>query len=667
MQKMESMQIQIPGEVLRLAAVTALVIAALLSTASVSADEAGVAVRKAVANVAPSALRIRLIGTAGTSGQSVSSRVTTGIVISDDGFVLTSAFGFTGQSAAIFVEDSGGDRVAAKVVAVDHVCKLVLLKCDKGSFVRPPFAKDVWPAVGASAIAVGRMYPGEPSVSVGIVSAVNRIFGLAIQTDAKISPVNYGGPLLNLDGDVLGILVPLSPSDSGDEIEAGVEWYDSGIGFAIPIREALQTANLLRNGEDRVRGLLGVGLSTRNPLETNFSVKLVHPDSPASKADLKVGDRIVEANGVAIQRFGQLEAIVKSSYAGDSMQLLIKRGEETLAQELSLAAELVRARPGYWGMVIGELVKAGEDDVAGVAVRVVPESPLARVGLPSTVVLTQWGETPLKTVAELATAMRSSPVGQPVNLKWIPELANRDVQEAVVTPVERPETVTVLSKAEIADMVGTSEKVEWQRDEKTVGEDAGKVWYYAPTTASGSNAGLVVLLSAGDVPAETILNRWKDLCELHNLILVVPVDTENKGLTKEHREFILQAVAVAVATAGGREIESARIVLIAASEQAEVCTGLILQTRRRMFRAAVFVDCWPQVFGVPAELLSALPSSSLIVSGGIQSRQRQALQQQAVSMLRKSGSWVVQQATSDDEETSTEEHIANWILNLRIR
>ena len=73
----------------------------------------------------------------------------------------------------------------------------------------------------------------KPNISVGIVSAVNRIWGKAIQTDAKISPTNYGGPLVDIAGRVLGVLVPLSPMAT-DEL-AGVEWYDSGIGFAVPL------------------------------------------------------------------------------------------------------------------------------------------------------------------------------------------------------------------------------------------------------------------------------------------------------------------------------------------------------------------------------------------------------------------------------------------------
>ena len=87
--------------------------------------------------------------------------------------------------------------------------------------------------VGQWAIAVGRTFESDrTNMAVGILSALDRIWGKAIQTDAAVSPNNYGGPLVDIQGRVLGVLVPLSP-EATDEV-AGVDWYDSGIGFAIP-------------------------------------------------------------------------------------------------------------------------------------------------------------------------------------------------------------------------------------------------------------------------------------------------------------------------------------------------------------------------------------------------------------------------------------------------
>ena len=114
--------------------------------------------------------------------------------------------------------------------------------------------------VGQWAIAVGRTYEQpEPNMSVGVLSATNRIWSKAIQTDAKISPANYGGPLIDIQGRVLGVLVPLSPQRQGGEV-AGAEWYDSGIGFAVPLADIIERLPTLKSGKDLHPGLLGISL-----------------------------------------------------------------------------------------------------------------------------------------------------------------------------------------------------------------------------------------------------------------------------------------------------------------------------------------------------------------------------------------------------------------------
>ena len=629
------------------------------------ADDSGEIVRHAVSAVAPSVVRIRMIGSSGAADLAVSSRVTTGVVISENGLVLTSVFGFTGQAAAIFVEDSSGNRVAAKVVATDHVRKLVLLQCEDGAFVTPVSSESHWPDVGASSIAVGRMYPGtEPSVSVGIISAVNRIYGLAVQTDAKISPVNYGGPLIDLDGRVLGILVPLSPNDSGDDIEAGVEWYDSGIGFAIPMVDALKSAEVLKRGQDRVRGVLGIRLSTRNPLASSFEVTAVHPDSPAAREGLKAGDQIIDANGVTIDRFGIFEAIVKRSYAGEGIRLMVKRGDELLNRELIFADQLVRPVRGYLGMIVGDVMQGTDDKVLGVQIRVLPESPLAKAGLPETAVLSAWQGKSLTSLEDLARLSRLAVPGQTVDLTWFVSTDDQAAKTVVVEPVKRPEAVVALPDDIIATVTRSSDSAEWKREEKDFGEDAGKVWFYTPQDVSDIELGIVVLLSDGSTPHEVVLNRWAAVCQLHNLILVVPVNAEKTELTREHRALIQKATVTA---ATDRKLDTDRVVLVTSTEQAEVCTELILQLRRRQFRAAAFVDAWPQISGIPAELLAAASPSSLMLTGNIQSRQRRALQQQAVAELKTSGAWVVEQSVSDEDGASVADRVANWALNLKVR
>ena len=99
------------------------------------------------------------------------------------------------------------------------------------------------------------------AVSIGIISALSRVWGKAIQTDAKISPINYGGPIIDIQGRVQGILIPASPR--GEDETAGFEWYDSGIGFAIPMEDILAVLPRLKKGKDLHKGILGIAM--KNP------------------------------------------------------------------------------------------------------------------------------------------------------------------------------------------------------------------------------------------------------------------------------------------------------------------------------------------------------------------------------------------------------------------
>ena len=217
------------------------------------------ALAAAVDRVAASVVRIDTVGGRERVGETVvGAGPTTGLVVSEDGFIVSSAFHFAQKPTSILVTLADGTRTPARLVAADRSRQLVLLKVDIAERLSVPVAAPLGEVrVGGWAIAVGRTYEGtRPNVSIGIVSAVGRIWGKAVQTDAKISPVNYGGPLVDIAGRVIGVLVPMSPDDSGEA--AGVDWYDSGIGFAVPLEHVLSVLPRLRAGETLEPGLLGV-------------------------------------------------------------------------------------------------------------------------------------------------------------------------------------------------------------------------------------------------------------------------------------------------------------------------------------------------------------------------------------------------------------------------
>ncbi|APZ97052.1 Putative serine protease HtrA [Fuerstiella marisgermanici] len=661
-----------------------LTFAATFAGANSRADELSETVRAAVAEVTPSVVRIRIIGSPDAGELAVSSQVTTGVAISDAGDVLTSVFGLTSTPAAVFVEDSRGERVAAKIVARDHVRKLALLKCEAGTFQPARIADERWPKVGEWSIALGRLYPTpSASVSVGIVSATRRIHGLAIQTDAKISPVNYGGPLVNLDGLVTGILVPLSPSDSGDAIGAGVEWYDSGIGFAIPMADALEVAESLRDGKDRVRGVIGIRPSTRNPLETEVSVALVLPKSPAEEAGLLKGDRIVAANGQPVTRFGIFDSITKSSYAGDQMKITVKRGEQTIESELILAAEIERPVRGFLGILIGQPDDAkpdgakpedadaedeapddaGPKSASGVPVFVLEGSPAAMAGLPESAVLTKWNDEGLDTPDTLLKQFQSAVADTEIQLEYQTTDGNSEPQTATIKLQPRPTQILNAPEAVVAGIIKPSTTQKWQRTEKQL-KDVGKVWIFAPQEKTDDKYGVICLLSESTAPAEAVMSRWEATCRRHNLIIAVPVNSEQTELTREDEALVLATIGTFV-----REynIDSRRLILAAEKPQALLCSELLLNPRLRQLRAAVFLDCWPQVSGLPRQLLAAKSPSVLFVDGGIQSRQAMALREQSFAALKEAGVWTVAEAVAPSGENKIEDRIATWALNIKAR
>ena len=248
------------------------------------------AIKAAVERVAPSVVRIETFGGLERIGSLlIGTGPTTGLIVSADGYIASSAFNFVQKPSQILVHLPDGTRLPATLVATDHSRMIVLLKVKlpAGKELPVPVAapQDAI-AVGQWSLAVGRTYESaKPSVSVGIISAINRIWGKAMQTDAKISPNNYGGPLVDIEGRVMGVLVPLSPMAS-DEL-AGVEWYDSGIGFAVPLEGINKMLPRLEKGEDLYGGLLGISMKGMNIYDDEAELAAVQPNSPAYQAGLK--------------------------------------------------------------------------------------------------------------------------------------------------------------------------------------------------------------------------------------------------------------------------------------------------------------------------------------------------------------------------------------------
>src|SRR5260370_32522913 len=119
-----------------------------------------------------------------------------------------------------------------------------------------------------------------------------------------MSPIRDGCALIDIKGHVQGILVAASPQ--GEDVTAGYEWYDSGIGFAIPMEDVLAALPRLKEGKDLQKGTLGIGMKTPDMYSVLPEIGKVARDSAAARAGLKPGDVITEIDGKPVVRMAQI-------------------------------------------------------------------------------------------------------------------------------------------------------------------------------------------------------------------------------------------------------------------------------------------------------------------------------------------------------------------------
>ena len=258
---------------------------------------------------------------------------TTGIIYSADGYIITSSFNFVRNPTHITVRLSDDRRYVADLIASDKVRKLALLRIEADGLEPAEWVQPDDIQIGQWAVALGRGFGGsQPSVTIGVVSAKERMMGNAVQTDAKLSPANYGGPLVDVEGRVLGICVPMAQRPG--EL-AGVEFYDAGIGFALPRNRVDAITDELRLGESIYRGWLGIRFS-RRPVDGLLIVGVANP-SPMYTLGIRPGDKIISANG---NELNSAQHLVQSLYmvpAGQPVHVVVRKGEFEFGFEPLLA------------------------------------------------------------------------------------------------------------------------------------------------------------------------------------------------------------------------------------------------------------------------------------------------------------------------------------------
>lgn len=636
---------------------------AALTLPNCAADQLGSAVRSAIIKVSPSVVRIQIVGTPDRSGK-IASRVTTGVVVSADGEIISSSFCFGSEISAVFVSTGDGRRHSAEVVATDHVRKLTLLRTSARQLIPPAWALKN-PSVGAWAVAVGRFYDSsKPSASLGVISAVNRIHGLAIQTDAKVSPINYGGPLLAMDGRVSGILVPLAPGNTSTGVAAGVQWYDSGIGFAIPSEDVLDSAQRLRPGIDRRHGFLGINLATPNPLSAKTEVKNIHPGSPADVGGIKAGDQILSVNGHKLQRAGIFQSILRSAWAGNSMSFIVRRGSEERHIDVTLSDEVSVPERGWLGVLA--LTTAGNEEEQGVVVGVPGNSPASAAGMPARCIVTQVDGIEVGHLNQFRDVLKEVTAGSTHQLTFA--LADRSGKIRTVSIVaestqERDVSLLTQELAAIQTIVPADATApDWTQSVVSLSQ-GGQVWLLGPKKRLvGVEPGVVIMLHDGPPVTETLVQDWRRVCQQYQMVLAVvyhddavPMDTFN----------VPGSVMAVVGNFG--TIDPDRIALLTRQSHAEFVTQLFLDPRLPQMRHAIFLGCRPLIVGVSLQNVYQ-KNSSLLFFRNDSDKQSQALSTAAVAALQNAGATVVVSPSSADiPGIELADEIAGWMLLQTLR
>jgi serine protease Do len=307
----------------------------------------------------------------------------TGIIIDARGYIVTNQH-VVEDVNLIRVRLADGTSASARVLARDAESDLALLKIDTA---RPlpvmPLGTATDLMVGETVIAIGNAYGYDHTVTVGVVSAVQRDVTLnkelsyksLIQTDASINPGNSGGPLLNINGELVGVNVA---------IRAGAQ----GIGFAIPvdtmIRVTARMMNTRRNSgtwhglvvRDQVQVGAGEGeaeaVSARSPAANgprrSLAVERVEANSPAARAGVQRGDLVMQAGDQPVACCLDLERALLDRAAGEHVPLTVRRRGQEQHLDLVLAAAERGAPPAdevVWQKLGVRLQPVGADMVAG--------------------------------------------------------------------------------------------------------------------------------------------------------------------------------------------------------------------------------------------------------------------------------------------------------------
>ena len=275
----------------------------------------------------------------GTPQERQSAALGSGFIIDEKGIVVTNNHVIQ-DADDIIVRVNGDQEFKAKVLGADPLMDIAVLQLETDEkFIPVAFGDSDKARIGDWVLAIGNPFGLGGTVTAGIISARNRSIGLSryedfIQTDASINSGNSGGPLFDMEGNVIGINTAILGRNGS-----------IGIGFSIPSNSAQQVIKQLIEFGETKRGWLGVRIQdvTKEIAEAEeldkprgALVASVAENSPSEKAGVKAGDIILEFNGEKIQEMKQLPIIVAKTEVGKKVEVKIWRNKKEIVKTITL-------------------------------------------------------------------------------------------------------------------------------------------------------------------------------------------------------------------------------------------------------------------------------------------------------------------------------------------
>ena len=337
-----------------------------------------------------------------------------GFIVSPDGVILTNAH-VIADASEVTVKLTDKREFQAKVVGTDRQTDVAVLKIDAHGLPTVKLGSGAGSKVGEWVLAIGSPYGFDNTVTSGIISAKSRSlpdegYVPFIQTDVAVNPGNSGGPLFNVNGEVIGV---------NSQIYSHTGGYQ-GLSFAIPIELAVKVKDQLQQFGKVSRGRLGVTIQEVNQqLADSFGLKnpqgalvsSVAESSPAAKAGIKPGDVILKFNGKEISRSSDLAAQVADVKPGSKATLEVWRSGSTKSLDVTVgemkdlnvaSADKPDQEHGRLGVAVRPLTPEERQQVGakGLLVEGV-EGPAARAGIQAGDVLLSVNGTPIQSAEEL--------------------------------------------------------------------------------------------------------------------------------------------------------------------------------------------------------------------------------------------------------------------------